>query len=138
MTAAPDGNPLAGKTFVVVDDEPDQLDFLATVFEDNGATVLRAENGDEALVQARTHKPDLLTLDLEMPGLSAGDVFETLRSDPELENIKVCIITGHPELRRLIYDRSVRPPEGYLDKPVDEDRLLLNVRKILELARAGA
>jgi hypothetical protein len=48
--------------------------------------------------------------------------------------VPVCIITGRPELRRLIYDRAVRPPEGYLDKPVDDETLLLNVRKILEVA----
>ena len=138
MADAIGGSPLAGKIFVVVDDEPDQLDFLATVFEDNGATVYRAADGDEALEQARAHRPDLLTLDLEMPGMGAGDVFEVLRKDPALEDIKVCIITGHPELRRLIYDRSVRPPEGYMDKPVDEARLLFNVRKILELSRTGA
>ncbi|MCK5653400.1 MAG: hypothetical protein KAJ42_18575, partial [Gemmatimonadetes bacterium] len=79
----------------------------------------------------------LLTLDLEMPGTSSGDVYEMLRKDPELEDLKICIITGHPELRKLIYDRSVRRPEGYLDKPVEEDRLILNVRKILELAHDG-
>jgi CheY-like chemotaxis protein len=123
---------------VVVDDEPDQLEFLSTVFEDNGATVFRASNGDEALEVARREKPDLLTLDLEMPGRNAGEVFEIMRTDPDLEAIKVCIITGHPELRRLIYDRTVRRPEGYLDKPVDERRLLLNVRKILKLKHGPA
>jgi CheY-like chemotaxis protein len=133
MAAASETLPLDGLVLVVVDDEPDQLEFLSTVFEDNGATVFRASNGDEALEVARREKPDLLTLDLEMPGRNAGEVFEIMRTDPDLEAIKVCIITGHPELRRLIYDRTVRRPEGYLDKPVDERRLLLNVRKILKL-----
>ena len=130
--------PLTGHTIVVVDDEPDQREYLATVFEDNGATVFRAADGDEGLELARREQPDLLTLDLEMPGLGAGEVFQTLRSEPELQDIKVCIITGHPELRRLIYDRAVRKPEGYLDKPVDEQRLLLNARKILDLAHDRA
>ena len=130
--------PLKGRVIVVVDDEPDQLEYLANVFEDHGAEVHRAGSGDEALAQARQVRPDLLTLDLEMPGLGAGEVFETLRQEPELQGIRVCIITGHPELRRLIYDRSVRPPEGYLDKPVDPARLLLNVRKILDLSHQPA
>lgn len=130
--------PLTGQTIVVVDDEPDQREFLATVFEDHGATVFRAADGDEGLELARREHPDLLTLDLEMPGTGAGEVFETLRTDPELEAIKVCIITGHPELRKLIYDRSVRKPEGYIDKPVDEARLILNARKILDLAHKPA
>jgi CheY-like chemotaxis protein len=130
--------PLTAQTIVVVDDEPDQREFLATVFEDHGATVFRAADGQEGLDLARREQPDLVTLDLEMPGISAGEVFETLRTEPDLETIKVCIITGHPELRKLIYDRSVRKPEGYLDKPVDEARLILNARKILDLAHKPA
>jgi Fe-S oxidoreductase len=125
---------LAGRTILVADDEPDQVTWLSTVFEDNGATVFKAFSGDEALELARSHKPDLLTLDLAMPGRSAGEVFELLRRDNGLADLNVCVITGRPELRQLIYDRSVKPPEGYLDKPVTEERLLLSVRKILELA----
>jgi CheY-like chemotaxis protein len=126
--------PLAGRTLLVADDEPDQVEFLATVFEDNGATVLRAGDGDEALEIARREKPDLLTLDLAMPGRDVGEVFELLRTDPDTADLKICVITGRPELRKLIYDRSARPPEGYLDKPVTEEALLLNVRKVLELS----
>jgi Fe-S oxidoreductase/CheY-like chemotaxis protein len=129
---------LAGRTLLVADDEPDQVEFLATVFEDNGAKVLRAANADEALALARAEKPDLLTLDLAMPGRDVGEVYEILREDPELESLKICVITGRPELRKLIYDRHVRRPEGYLDKPVTEDSLVLAVRKILEVAHEEA
>ena len=125
---------LAESKILVVDDEPDILVFFTTVLEDNGATVLEAQDGNTAIELARGEKPDLITLDLNMPGMDGGKVFEILRKDPELAEIPVCIITGRPELRRLIYDRPVPPPEGYLDKPVDEKTLLLNVRKILKLA----
>jgi len=129
--AKPEALPLAGRKLVVADDEPDQLAFLSTVFEDHGAAVVGASSGDEALETVRREKPDLLTLDLEMPGLNVGEVFETLRKDPEMQDLKICIITGRPELRKLIYDRSVRVPEGYLDKPVTEETLMLTARKIL-------
>jgi Fe-S oxidoreductase/CheY-like chemotaxis protein len=125
--------PFAGKVVLVADDEPDQVEFIATVLEDNGATILRASNGEEALALARSEKPDLLTLDLGMPGRDVGEVYETIRNDEDLKDLRVCVITGRPELRKLIYDRSVKKPEGYLDKPVDEDGLVLNVRKVLEL-----
>ena len=118
----------------MADDEPDQLTYLATVFEDHGATVLRATNGDEALAMVLSEKPDLLTLDLEMPGRDVGEVFEALRKAPELHSLKICIVTGRPELRKLIYQRSVGPPEGFLTKPVTEESLLLAVRKVLELS----
>jgi CheY-like chemotaxis protein len=69
-----------------------------------------------------------------MPGRSAGEVFEMIRRDSSLAGLKICVITGRPELRKTIYDRSVKPPEGYLDKPVTEERLMLSVRMVLELA----
>jgi CheY-like chemotaxis protein len=130
--------PLAGRRILVADDEPDQLDFISAVLEDAGAEILTASNGDEVLEVARREKPDILTLDLHMPGRDVGEVFELIRDDPDLEGLKICIITGRPELRRLIYDRSVQPPEGYVDKPVDEKRLLLNIRKVLEVSHKDA
>jgi len=131
--AVPEDLPLAGRRILVADDEVDQLEFLSTVLEDQGATIFKATTGDEVLEMARREKPDVLTLDLHMPGRDVGEVFELIRNDPELEDLKICIITGKPELRKLIYERSVRPPEGYVDKPVDEKRLLLNIRKVLEV-----
>ena len=125
---------LQGYKILVVDDEPDILTYLGIVLEDQGATVLRASDGEEALELAIQQKPDLITLDLSMPGKDGGMVFEEIRNHPDLSATRVCIITGKPELRRLIYDRPVRPPEGYLDKPIDEEILLTNVRKILEVS----
>ena len=116
---------------LVVDDEPDSRIFISTVLEDEGATVFEAANGKEALEIARREHTDLMTLDLEMPGMDGGQVFEAMRTDSDLRDIPVCIISGHPELRGLIYQRAVPPPDGYLDKPVEESRLLLNLRKIL-------
>ena len=130
----PQINRLEGYKILVVDDEPDVLTYLTAVLEDDGAAVIQAIDGSQALELARKEKPDLITLDLSMPGFDGGQVFEVLRKDPELSTVPVCIITGKPELRRLIYDRPVPPPEGYLDKPVSQEVLLLNVRKILELA----
>jgi Fe-S oxidoreductase/CheY-like chemotaxis protein len=124
---------LAGRRILVIDDEPDIVTFISVILEDNGATVYKAYSGDEAIEIARREKPDLMTLDLSMPGKGGIEVFEELRAIDELKSIPVCIITGKPELRKLIYDRSVTPPEGYLDKPITEDGLLINVRKILEL-----
>ncbi len=127
------GAPLDGYRILVVDDEPDFVSFASAILEDNGAVVLEAHEGDKALELARREAPHLITLDLSMPGKSGVEVFETLRSDEELQSIPVCIITGQPELRKLIYNRNVRVPEGYLDKPISENSMILNIRKILEL-----
>lgn len=118
---------------LVVDDEPDMLEFISTVLQDSGAAVVLASDGEEALRAARKEMPDLMTLDISMPKMDGGQVYEVMRSDPQLKHIPVCIISGKPELRRLIYQRTVPPPEGYLDKPIDAKNLLLNIRKILFL-----
>jgi len=128
---------LAGLRILVVDDEPDTLAFIAAVLEDSGAEVLEACDGHEALAVARQEKPDLVTLDISMPGKDGGQVFEEMRSDPELRDIPVCIISGQPELRRLIYQRTVPPPDGSLAKPIDAKSLLLNIRKMLSLPHKG-
>jgi CheY-like chemotaxis protein len=134
VPVAEEAGELAGFKILVTDDEPDFVTFATAILEDNGATVFQAHSGDEALEIARREHPDLMTLDLSMPGKSGSDVFEEIRSDDELKRMPICIITGQPELRKLIYERSVRPPDGYVDKPIKEETLLLNMRKILELA----
>ncbi|MCP4725753.1 MAG: response regulator, partial [bacterium] len=70
-----------GYSFLVTDDEPDMVVFLSTVLEDNGATVFKAHNGDEAIEIARREKIDLMTLDIHMPGKSGREVFEEFRND---------------------------------------------------------
>jgi len=126
---------LSGYTILVVDDETDTRLFIAAILSDSGADILEAGNGDEALVVARRDKPDLITLDIQMPGKDGEQVFSELRQDPELNEIPVCIISGRPELRKLIYQRVVPPPDGFMDKPIDERNLLLNIRKILKPPR---
>jgi CheY-like chemotaxis protein len=126
---------LAGKKILIVDDDPDTLEFLSTVLTDNGCETITAGDGDKAIEMARVEKPDLITLDMWMPGKTGVDVFVELRNDPELADTMICVISGRPEFRKVIYDRPVRPPEGYMDKPVTEESLLLNLRKIFELSK---
>lgn len=128
------GGILKGRRVLVVDDEEDARTLISSILEDNGATTMQASDGDQAIEMARKEKPDLMTLDLSMPGKSGVDVFVAVRSDPELCEIPICIVTGRPEMRRLIYERPAgSPPEGYMDKPFTEKALLRNVRKILDL-----
>jgi Fe-S oxidoreductase/CheY-like chemotaxis protein len=124
--------PLAGRKILVVDDEEDVRLFLTTVFEDAGAEVLTATDGDEAVAMAREHQPDLISLDLSMPGKDGVVTFVELRKTAETAEIPVCVVTGHPEFRQVIYDRPVSPPEGYLGKPVDEDKLVAYAHHIIK------
>jgi len=126
---------LFGLKILVTDDEPDMRTFLSTLFEDNGATVFQASNGIEALEIAQAEKPNLITLDLAMPEMDGGETYAALKAKSELQNIPVCVISGQPKLRKLIYSQDLPRPEGYMNKPVKEETVLMNIRKILRLPR---
>jgi CheY-like chemotaxis protein len=125
--------PLGGRRIHVVADEEDVRTFLSTVLEDAGAVVLQATDGDEAMAAMAAEKPDLVTLDLSMPGKDGVEAFAEMRKHPGIKEIPVCVVTGHPEFRKVIYDRAVPPPEGYMDKPIDEEELVSNLKRILDL-----
>ena len=125
--------PLSGSVILVVDDDEDIRTFLLALFADHGAGLCEAADGDEAIVVAKATRPDLMTLDLSMPGRDGVSTFCDLRDDPETADIPVCIVTGHPEFRRVIYERPVKAPEGFVCKPVDPDELVKTVRRILAL-----
>ncbi len=127
-------SPLEGRRILVVDDEEDVREFLLMVLADAGSQVCEAADGAEALEVARRERPDLITLDLSMPGVDGVEAFTQLRQDPDLGDTPVCIVTGHPEFRTVIYDRPVRPPEGYMDKPINEANLVATIRRIIGLA----
>ncbi len=126
---------LNGYCVLVVDDDEEIRTFLATLMTDEGAAALQAADGDEALATAVRARPDLITLDLSMPGREGIDTFCDLRENPATEKIPVCIITGYPEYRTLIYDRPVAPPEGFINKPCDPEHVVRTIRRILGLGK---
>ena len=126
---------LNGFCVLVVDDDEEIRTFLATLMTDEGAAALQAADGDEALATAVRARPDLITLDLSMPGRDGIDTFCDLRENTATEEIPVCIITGYPEYRKLIYDHAVTPPEGFINKPCDPEHVVRTIRRILGLGK---
>jgi len=127
---------IKGKKILVTDDEPDVVEFLTTFLGDMGFETVSASDGDECIRLAQKEKPDLITLDITMPGKSGIAVFTELRENPATKDIPVFVVTGVMDFRKLIYHREVEPPEGFMEKPIDKDVLLMTVRKLLELAEA--
>lgn len=125
--------PLSGYRILVVDDDEDIRTFLLAVFADAGAQICEAADGDEALQMAVSERPDLITLDLSMPGRDGIEAFRDLRLRDQTAEIPIIIVTGHPEFRELIYTNSERAPEGFMNKPVDADELVKTVRRVLGL-----
>ena len=138
LTAATESSPLAGSLILVVDDDEDIRTFLLALFADHGASLCEAEDGNEAMEMALAKRPDLITLDLSMPGRDGVETFCDLRESAETADIPVCIVTGHPEFRKVMYERPVTPPEGFVRKPVDPDELVRTVRRILALRSRSA
>ena len=122
----------ATRRILVIDDQPDVVDYLSTFLSDEGFAVITAENGPEGLVRARSETPDLITLDITMPGMSGIEVLTALRRDPQLAHIPVLIITGVSDFRRHMDYREIRPAEGFMQKPIDPDLLLASIQKLLE------
>ena len=113
------------KTILVVDDEPNVRQYLATVLEDAGFNVVTAGDGVEALAIIKEKAPDFISLDLIMPKKSGHKLLYELRKDKELSRIPVLIVTAHAkdelgknDLEDLLENRVMSGPGTYLEKPV--------------------
>lgn len=121
---------LSGRKILVAEDEPDQMNFIKTVLEDNGAEVLVAHNGTDALAMARTEIPHAMTLDINMPGMDVMELLGELKHDDSLSALKICIVSGRPELRLILRDRHLNA-NAYLDKPFTEEDLVKSIKGLL-------
>ena len=119
------------KKILIVDDEQDILTYLSTLLEDNGYDTVLAKNGEEALKQVEAALPDLITLDISMPGKSGVKFYRDMKVDDRWKHIPIIIITGVSEdFKKFISSRQqVPPPEGYLSKPIEKEEILALVRK---------
>jgi len=123
---------LQGKKILVIDDEPDIVTYLEALFEDNGYVVITAKNGAAGIEKARREKPDLITLDYQMPGQDGASVFKQMREDPELQDIPIMVATGAVDFRQLMYQRTTQAPDGFIRKPFDNEVMLATIRRVLE------
>lgn len=131
-------------TVLVVDDEPDVAFYLASVLEDAGFTVVTASDGDEAMARIRSRPPDLISLDLVMPGRSGVRLLAELRRDHHLRRIPVVIVSGHahePGIRRdldeVLAESALVGPSHCLDKPVTPEKYLRHVCELLHVEPAA-
>jgi diguanylate cyclase (GGDEF)-like protein len=124
-------------TILIVEDDPSLALMVTDVLSTEGYTVLSAHNGEHALEIARLTPPDLLLLDLLLPGELGGfDVLLHFRSEPKLMHVPVIMITGRNEVsyRVRAYDLHVNT---YLLKPFNNDELLAIVKNQLYLSRGS-
>jgi two-component system cell cycle response regulator DivK len=122
------------KTILVVDDEPDVVSYLCTLFEDSGYDTLRATNGVEAFELARSHRPHLITLDMTMPEQSGVRTLRQFKADSDLSRIPIVIVTGIGESMNTFIQKIPHfpRPEGFIAKPIEREVLLGMVAQLMK------
>jgi CheY-like chemotaxis protein len=120
------------KTVLIIDDEQDVLTYLTALLEDNGFATVTANNGAEAMEKVKAAPPDLITLDITMPEQSGVRFYRDMKESDQYKGIPIIIITGvSGDFERFISTRKqVPPPEGYIQKPIDNDKLLELAKKL--------
>ena len=124
------------KKILVVDDEQDLLDFVKLRLEANNYDVVTAIGGEEALVVFKKEKPDLVLLDILMPGLDGFKVCQTLRKDPLTKNIPVIMLTAKDRLDDIKQAKQIGA-NGYIIKPFDAATLLFDIKEQLDKVKVN-
>jgi CheY-like chemotaxis protein len=121
---------VAAARVLVVDDDPDVSDYFATFLGDHGYLVESSANAFDALLAIESFRPDVVLIDVMMPGRSGLDLLVTLRRDSRWCELPLVVMTGDDQVLQdefQTYLRShggVRGPEGVLAKPIDRRALL--------------
>lgn len=126
------GAEMKGKLVLVIDDELDSRTLLSHMVEEFGCQVISANSGEQGLRMAREFHPHLITVDLMMPHLDGWQVLRSLKSDPELSDIPVVVVS-------IVAGESEGGIIGAVDvlqKPVLRDDLLAALRRSLPLSKA--
>lgn len=117
------------KEILVVDDTPEMIDVVQAVLESEGYKVDGANGGKECLEKLKKKRPDLILLDLKMPGMDGWDVLREIRKNKETKSIPVMMYTTvdkNPD-EDMLKERGV---DDYIQKPFDMENLVLKVERL--------
>jgi DNA-binding response OmpR family regulator len=114
---------------LVVDDEEEVLDLLVPYLRSRGYTVSQAHDGDQALERILTERPDVVVLDVMMPGLSGWQIARYVRARKELDGVRIIMATGIGEETNAATS-PLYGADAFLDKPFRLDRLDRTLRQV--------
>jgi class 3 adenylate cyclase/CheY-like chemotaxis protein len=117
---------------LVVDDNPANLEIIEARLARQGYEIVTAKDGDEALTAAREQTPDLILLDVMMPGKDGMQVCRELKADPDLPFMPVILVTAKADPDDIVAGLDAGGDE-YITKPVDHAALVARVRSILRI-----
>ena len=118
------------KQIMIVDDSPTDAHLLQKMLEKNGYQTLTAVNGSEGIEAARLLRPDLILMDVVMPGLNGFQATRELSSNPETSSIPVIIVTRKDQKVDRVWGMR-QGARDYLTKPVSESALLSLISEAL-------
>ncbi len=116
---------------LIVDDSPTERHVLQGMLERNGFKVSLAANGEEGVTQAKAIRPDLILMDVVMPGINGFQATRELSRTPDTASIPVIIVTTKDQETDRIWGMRQGARE-YLTKPVVESQLMMIIRSLLE------
>jgi len=121
---------MAKQKILAVDDEEDIQELLRFNLTKEGFAVVCAASGEEALKSALSHRPDLVLLDLLLPGMDGLEVAKRLKNDPSTKEIPVIMVTAKGEEADIVTGLEVGA-EDYITKPFSRKVLIARVRAVL-------
>ena len=117
---------MAIQKILVVDDSPTERYFLSDILIKNGFSVSTAENGEEALVKIKADKPQLILMDIVMPGQNGFQVTRAISKDPDTQDVPVIICTSKGQETDRIWGLR-QGARDYIVKPVNPQELLSKI-----------
>jgi len=113
---------MANARILVVDDDPEIVTMLSTRLGKRGYQVSTAEDGNKAIEVAKREKPDVILLDVMMPGKSGWEVARLLKNDPVTQNVKIVMVSAIGEKTNEI-TAPIYGADAHIDKPFEFDKL---------------
>ena len=121
---------------LVVDDYQDASEMYAEYLQFSGFRVAEAKNGNEAVEKAFALKPDLILMDLSLPGMDGWEATRRLKADEATKHIPVVALTGHA-LAGASEGAKKAGCDSFVTKPCLPDDLVVEVRRMLNLVKQG-
>lgn len=120
------------KKILIVDDDPTVRALLRRYLRDEGYEVFEAEDGQHALLAAKVHGPDLILLDIDMPGMDGIQTCKLIRRNLNAKvNVPVIMVTGHAS-KNAVINAVNSGALGYVIKPFTKEEVLEKVQAVLE------
>jgi DNA-binding response OmpR family regulator len=119
------------KEILIVDDEPNVVVPIQFLMEQQGYRVMIAERGEDALDLIYHYKPDLVILDIMLPGMDGYEVCEIVRLNPDYRNIKIIFLTAKGREVEIAKGLALGA-DAYITKPYSNDELVAKVKELLE------